>query len=293
VDAREAAQGPVQARPPVRAVLLAHPAGHSLSPAMHDAAFAATGIPGRYCAWDVEGADLPDAIARIRADAAILGANVSVPHKEAVIPALDALTPTARRLGAVNTVLKRGARLVGDNTDAAGFARALAELGALPPGAPVLVLGAGGAARAVVAALVDGEYRVGVHNRSAVRAVALVDAWRGEGDVEVVDDEALPEAVAHARLLVNTTTVGMQGGPSGSPLPGGLLPRAGCVVDLVYRPRVTPLLAAARAAGLVVQDGVPMLVHQGALAFEAWTGRRPDVAVMRRAVEAALGASAP
>jgi shikimate dehydrogenase len=273
---------------PVRAVLLAHPSGHSLSPAMHDAAFAASGLEGRYEAWDVPPADLSAAVARLRADDALLGANVTVPHKEAVAAYLDASTPVARRIGAINTVLRRGRTLVGDNTDAAGFVAAVAELGVPLRAGRVVVLGAGGAARAVVAALVDAGAIVGVHNRSRPRAEALVAAWRADGEVDVVGDEDLGEAVLAAHLLVNTTTVGMSGGPPGSPLQDGLLPRAGAVIDLVYRPRVTPLLAAARAAGLPVQDGVPMLVHQGALAFEAWTGRQAPVGIMRRAVEAAL-----
>ncbi len=272
----------------MRAVLLAHPSGHSLSPAMHDAAFAACALTGRYEAWDVPPADLAAAVGRLRADDTLLGANVTVPHKEAVAAYLDASTSVAERIGAVNTIVKRGRSLVGDNTDAAGFAAAVAELGVPVRAERVVVVGAGGAARAVVAALVGAGAIVGVHNRSRPRAEALVEAWRGDGEVEVIGGEGLDHAVRSARLLVNTTTVGMSGGPSGSPLPHGLLPRSGAVIDLVYRPRVTPLLAAARAAGLRVQDGLPMLVHQGALAFEAWTGRQAPVGIMRRAVEAVL-----
>jgi shikimate dehydrogenase len=275
---------------PVLAVLLAHPAGHSVSPAMHDAAFAASDVPGRYVAWDVSPGDLAAAVARIRGDDGLLGANVTVPHKEAVAAWLDELTPIARRLGAVNTVRKRGGALVGDNTDEPGFAAAVAELGVTLRGASAVVLGAGGASRAVVAALVMAGAAVRVHNRTASRAEAVVALWREEGDVAAVEDDALAGAVRGAQLVVNTTSVGMVGGPPGSPLPPGLLPRSGAVIDLVYRPRVTELLAAATAAGLPAQDGVPMLVHQGALAFEAWTGRRAPLAAMRRAAEDALGA---
>jgi shikimate dehydrogenase len=274
---------------PVRALLLAYPAGHSLSPVMHDAAFAALGMAGRYLAWEVAPRDLALAVERIRRDPDLLGANVTVPHKEAVADLLDDLTPRATRLAAVNTIRREGERLIGDNTDAPGFAAALAETGAALAGIEALVLGAGGAARAVVAALLEAGASVLVHNRTPARAEALAGAWRDQGRVDAVSSSDLPGAVARCRLLVNTTTVGMSGGPSGSPLPAGVLPRRAVVVDLVYRPRETPLLAAARAAGLTVQDGVPMLVHQGALAFEAWTGRRPPVSVMRRAVERALG----
>jgi len=275
--------------PAVAAVLLAHPAGHSLSPRMHDAAFAAIGVAGRYTAWDVAPAALAEAVARIRHDPTIVGANVTVPHKRSVIPHLDGLTDLAARLGAVNTILKRDGRLVGDNTDAPGFARAVAELG-VPLAGTVLVLGAGGAAAAVVAALVDGGARVRIHNRTAERATALALRWSPHGDVAALTDGELAGAARRADWIVNTTTVGMQGGPPGTPLPTADLPARGVVVDLIYRPRTTPLLAAARAGGLVTQDGVAMLVHQGALAFEAWTGRAAPLAVMRGAVEEALAA---
>jgi shikimate dehydrogenase len=269
-----------------RLALLAHPAGHSVSPAMMQAAFAAVGRRARYDALDVPPEGLAAAVAALRA-APWLGANVSVPHKAAVVPFLDELRPTARRLGAVNVVVRDGERLIGDNTDLPGFARALAALG---PAAwrRAVVLGAGGAARAVVAALRDQGLEVAVHNRTPERARALVAALGG-GGATVLTDADLAAAVAAADLLVQTTTVGMAGGPPGSPLPEGVLPAAGVVVDLVYRPAVTPLLRAARAAGLVVQNGLPMLVHQGAAAFEAWTGSPAPVDAMGRAAEAALG----
>ncbi|MDF1522899.1 MAG: shikimate dehydrogenase [Trueperaceae bacterium] len=269
-----------------RLALLAHPAGHSVSPAMMEAAFAAVGRRARYDALDVPPEELAAAVAALR-QAPWVGANVSVPHKAAVVPLLDELRPTARRLGAVNVVVRDRARLIGDNSDLPGFARALAALGPVA-GRQAVVLGAGGAARAVVAALRDLGMEVAVHNRSPERACALVAALGG-GGATVLADADLAAAVAAADLLVQTTTVGMAGGPLGSPLPEGVLPTAGAVVDLVYRPAVTPLLRAARAAGLVVQNGLPMLVHQGAAAFEAWTGLPAPVDAMGRAAEAALG----
>lgn len=269
-----------------RLALLAHPAGHSVSPPMMAAAFAAVDRQVRYDALDVAPERLAAAVTALR-QAPWLGANVSVPHKAAVVPLLDELRPTARRLGAVNVVVREDERLIGDNTDLPGFARALAALG---PGAwrHAVVLGAGGAARAVVAALRDRGLAVAVHNRSPERAHALVAALGG-GGATVLADADLAAAVAAADLLVQTTTVGMAGGPPGSPLPEGVLPVSGVVVDLVYRPAVTPLLRAARAAGLTVQNGLPMLVHQGAAAFEAWTGLLAPVDAMGRAAEAALG----
>jgi shikimate dehydrogenase len=270
-----------------RLALLAHPAGHSVSPAMQQAALDALELRATYEALDVAPAALAGAVAALRA-APWWGANVSVPHKEAVVPLLDELRPTARRLGAVNTIVREGDRLVGENTDLAGFARALDALGAFGAGTSAVVLGAGGAARAVVAALRDRGATVLVANRSVARAEALV-AELGAGGASVVAPGALPEAVRAADLLVQTTTVGMAGGPPGSPLPDGVLPAAGAVVDLVYRPARTPLLRAAAAAGLTVQNGLPMLVWQGAAAFEAWTGRAAPADVMGRAAEAALG----
>lgn len=278
---------------PTLAVLLGHPVGHSLSPAMHDAAFAALGIDGRYEAWDVAPAALGEAVARLRASAGLLGANVTVPHKEAVMPHLDALTPQAERLGAVNTLVRHGERLVGHNTDAEGLAAALRELRRPVAAGLAVVLGAGGAARAALDVLLGAGCRVLVHNRTRERAERLVAALRGAGDAAVIDAAALRGAVEDADWLVNTTSVGMRGGPPGSPLPDGLLPRRGAVVDLVYRPRPTPLLAAASAAGLETQDGVPMLVHQGAASFAAWTGRDAPVSAMRAAVERALSAETP
>ena len=273
---------------PTLAVLLAHPAGHSLSPVMHDAAFAATGIVGRYEAWDVAPAALGPALERLRESRTLLGANVTVPHKEAVVAHLDALTPEAERLGAVNTIVRSGARLLGHNTDAIGLATALAGL-ARPPGpGRAVVLGAGGAARAALAVFLTAGSSVRVHNRTHARAEALAVDMRRFGVAEAIGAEALAAAIVEADWLVNTTSVGMRGGPAGSPAPDGVLPASGAVIDLVYRPRPTPLLASAAAAGLETQDGVAMLVHQGATSFTAWTGREAPLAAMFGAVERAL-----
>jgi len=270
-----------------RVALFAHPAGHSVSPAMQRAAFAACGLDATYDALDVPPEGVAAAVAALRRDP-WWGANVTVPHKTSVVPWLDELSPAARRLGAVNTIVRRGDRLLGDNTDLPGFTRALADLRPEIGGARVVVLGAGGAARAVVAALADAGARIALHNRGPERARALVEAL-ALGGVAVLPSEALADAVRGCDLLVQTTTVGMAGGPTGSPLPAGLLPERGAVVDLVYRPALTPLLAAALTAGLPVQNGLPMLVYQGALSFEAWTGVAAPVDAMGRAAEAALG----
>lgn len=281
-----------------KVLLLAHPAGHSLSPAMHAAAFAAVGIEAEYEAVDVPPEELLSVLGSLRS-AHYLGANVTVPHKEAVFAAVDELLPAARAVGAVNTVVNAAGRLVGDNTDGRGFVRALGEVGVAEgdlAGERAVVLGAGGAARSVVHALLSAGADVVVANRSPERAERLVAQLRATsgGPAASVATDARA-ALTGAALLVNTTSVGMLGGPdpSGLPLlaPADLdaLPGTARVVDLVYRPAVTPLLAAASERGLATQSGVAMLVWQGVLSFVAWTGVEPPPAVMRRAVLTALG----
>lgn len=256
---------------------------------MHNAALSALGIDARYEAWDVPPEGLGEAVAALRRPE-LVGANVTVPHKRAVMSWLDGVTDVARQVGAVNTVIADGGRLLGDNTDGEGFLRGLRELPVAVAGARCVVLGAGGAARAVAHALLRAGAEVALHNRTRARAVALAAELGSVGRVAVLSDATLVESVAAAELLVQATPVGMEGVAGGaSPLPPGVLPRAGAVVDLVYRPAETPLLAAARAAGLRAQNGLPMLVHQGALAFERWFGVAPPLAIMWRAALAQPG----
>lgn len=274
--------------------LLAWPAGHSVSPIMQNAACAASGFPARYSAWEVAPAELGAAVRRLR-DPDVLGANVTIPHKQAVLPLLDELTPAAHAIGAVNTISNRSGRLQGDNTDAGGFLAALAETGFSPPGAQVVLLGAGGAARAVLHALLGSGAIVRVANRTAGKAVQLAEEFSSAGPVSSVGSEELPVAVAACDLLINSTSVGMtvadaEDAELRSPLPVGVMPRQGLVVDLIYRPPLTLLLERAKAAGLPVQNGLPMLIHQGAQAFTIWTGRPAPVAVMRAAVESVFAA---
>jgi shikimate dehydrogenase len=267
---------------PVRAFLFAHPAGHSLSPAMHEAALGALRITGHYVALDVPPTGLAAALAALRGSSA-WGANLTIPHKEAALALTDELSEEARAIGAVNTLVKREGRLVGLNTDGRGFNAALAEAGVEVAERDAVVLGAGGAGRAVAFALCEAGARVSVWNRSPERAAALAHDFR----LRALDDDALAGAVRTARLLVNATSVGLKA-PEDSPLPAGVLPRDGWVCDIVYRPLETRLLREAKAAGLGTVDGLGMLVHQGALALEAWTGREAPVALMRAAAEHAL-----
>ncbi len=259
--------------------ILGHPVAHSLSPAMQEAALAARGLTGSYRLLDTP----PEALARRLEEVrrGYRGVNVTVPLKEAVLPLLDGVHPEARAIGAVNTVVNRGGRLIGHNTDAPGFLRSLEEAGVR--GRRALVLGAGGAARAVAYALKGAGWEVGVHNRTRSRAEALARAF----GLEVVP----LEAARQADLVVNATSVGLDD-PAATPLPAALFPPRGFAVDLVYRPLLTRFLAEAAAAGLGTVDGLGMLLWQGALAFELWTGERAPVGAMRAALRRALGAGA-
>lgn len=265
--------------------LVGHPVAHSLSAAMHTAALRAVGIPGSYTLLDTPPADLAGRMQQVRAG--FRGVNVTIPHKEAVMAYLDQVQPEARAIGAVNTVVNEQGLLVGYNTDAGGFLAGLEEAQLPFAQTRATVLGAGGAARAVVYALLQVGCTVTIANRTAGRAQQLAQQlgcqWVAEGS------PGFAAVVQSAELLVNTTSVGLKD-PYTSPLPQGLLPQGGVVVDIVYNPAVTRLMTDAQAAGLPVLGGLPMLVWQGALAFERWTGVKPPVAVMYEAARAQLGA---
>jgi shikimate dehydrogenase len=269
--------------------VLGDPVDHSCSPAMQNAAFAATGLPHLYLRYRVPIGGLRSALAEART-LGMAGLNLTVPLKEAAIPLLDRLTPEARRIGAVNTVLfERGGRtLVGDNTDARGFALAVQGRTRLRCGTAVLV-GAGGSARAVGTALLRvGCQRLVIANRTPARAEALADRLGRTPGVEIVPTPlaalARGDALADADLLVNTTPVGLAGGAV--PVRFVAAPRRCLCVDLVYGSRPTPFLVAAARAGRPTLDGSAMLLHQGALSFEAWTGRPAPRAAMARALVA-------
>jgi shikimate dehydrogenase len=272
------------------AFLLGHPVGHSLSPAMHQAAFAAAGLNAVYLPWAVPPDGLAAAVQGLRAMENLLGANVTIPHKEAVLPLLDGLTAEAEGLGAVNTLLPREGKLVGDNTDGAGFLAALREdLGCEARGLTAAILGAGGAARAVAMSLARaGARRLVLLNRSLDRANRLADLAAARHPGCAVTAHPLHHnwritEVSEIRLLVNTTSVGLQ--PGDPPLfDYASLSAPIAVCDLIYNPPETPLLRAARAKGCRAGNGMGMLLHQGALAFERWTGKPAPVQAMRDAL---------
>lgn len=275
---------------PARAFLFADPAAHSLSPGMHRAAFAFAGLSGTYEARRVTAAELPQAVAGLRAPG-VLGANLSLPHKESALPLLDDLTPAARAIGAVNTVIHRSGRLTGENTDAPGLLAALQDLeepGRGRAGGPMVVLGAGGAARAAVyTALTLLERDVWVLNRTRARAEALAAAWPAPdtgAKVRASDRKEVPWA--EVRLVINASSAGLNA-PEDTPLPDfdfARLPEDALVYDMVYKPADTRLMRDARAAGLRAANGLGMLAHQARLAFAAWTGVDVPAQVFRAAL---------
>ncbi|GAC1449501.1 MAG: shikimate dehydrogenase [Ktedonobacterales bacterium] len=283
-----------------RVGLIGHPVAHSRSPAMQQAAFDALGIAVHYELWDTPTADLAARVAALRRPD-VLGANVTIPHKLAVLPLLDEQVPEARRIaGAVNTIVRvetgAGVRLIGHNTDVAGLTATLRDAGIQLAGRRVVLLGAGGAAQAMAglaahagaAALVVAARRAA----AAERLIADITARQarrppGAHALDLADTAALRAALRRCDLLLNATSAGM-GDPAAAPMPldlVGELPREAFVLDIVYTPPETALLRAARAAGLAAANGLPMLLYQGAAAFELWTGRPAPLAVMRAALD--------
>ncbi|WP_132256815.1 shikimate dehydrogenase [Methylobacterium segetis] len=268
-----------------KAFVVGHPIAHSRSPLIHNHWLGIHGIAGSYERLDVAPDAFPDFL-RALPDSGFAGGNVTIPHKEAAFRLADALTPRAERIGAVNTlIVGADGRIRGDNTDAPGFIAHLDQsLGADWPertGGTALVLGAGGAARAIVVGLAErGLGRILIANRTPERAATLVGL--APGAAEAVAWEDLPGRLSGTGLLVNTTSLGMTGHP---PLDVDLAPLPGraAVADIVYAPLETPLLAAARARGLAAVDGLGMLLHQAVPGFAAWFGVRPAVTEALRA----------
>jgi shikimate dehydrogenase len=274
--------------------IIGDPVAHSLSPAMHNAAFRALKLDFAYVAFPVPPAHVRQAIEGIRA-LGIAGVNVTVPHKERVITWLDSISPTARHAGAVNTIVQRDGRLHGENTDVTGFLHALQDGGFRVRGRHALVIGAGGVARAVVAALAEGEAgTVTVANRSVARARRLARAFRSSA-VNLVGAPLTVllegEVLSSVDLIINATSVGLYG-ERFVPLAYGATPPTCVFIDLIYGRR-TDFLARAGRVQRRSLDGSGMLVHQGAAAFKLWTGRAAPIAVMRAALHDAAPLKLP
>ena len=273
--------------------IIGYPIGHSMSPVFQQAALDACGVDAQYVAYQVAPDEVGEFVNGLR-QPGIMGINVTVPHKEAVIPFLDEIDDWATEAGAVNTIVNRQGRLTGHNTDGYGFLRALREgAGFEPQGRRTLILGAGGAARGVVLALArEGVGGLTIANRTLERAENLARLAQGRSiaaEAVPLSGDVLVSAASTAELIVNCTTIGMTHGPDAEqvPLPWEAIPHDALVYDLVYNPLETRLLREAAQVGLATLGGIEMLVYQGAASFEMWLKRPAPVPVM---LEAAIRA---
>jgi shikimate dehydrogenase len=268
--------------------VLGWPLEHTLSPAIHNAAFRRAGIDCTYLAFEVPPEDLAAAVRGLRA-LGVYGANVTMPHKERVADLLDEVTGDAAVLRVVNTIAPLSGRLIGHNTDVAGFTAVLTDdAGYSPEGRRAVVLGAGGAARAVVKALGDlGAASIVVVARDPERATWVQEIATA---AEAVSWERAQEAAAAADCVVNATPLGMEGE---HPLPGADFRPGQLVYDLVYRPPATPLVESARAQGADAWGGLGMLVHQAAASFRIWTGTEAPIEAMSAAALHAIRSTRP
>jgi len=273
-----------------KAYILGHPLGHSLSPIMHNAAFKHLGIDAKYCKKDILATDLPKTIDLLR-QKDVFGANVTIPYKLAVMPFMDSLSEAATAIGAVNTIVNNSGKLLGHNTDASGYLRALQEnAGFEAEGKLVVMLGAGGAARAVAYSLLKtGVEVLYIHNRTFEKAKSLAKEFKFLGNIKAINKTELKEKIRACDLLINTTSVGMKHNAKDPKIAAvEVLPNSGFVSDIVYRPAKTKLLADAEKLGLATQNGLAMLVYQGAQAFEMWLKQEAPVEVMFAAALQAL-----
>jgi shikimate dehydrogenase len=277
--------------------LIGYPLKHSISPYFQQAALNYYRLDIRYEAWETGPDQVKDAVNSLRKPRNI-GANVTVPYKETVLPLLDGIDDLARAIGAVNTIVKNDHKLVGHNTDASGFMEALEREGGFDPeGKRVVILGAGGVARAAGFSLVQRKAALlAISDGIFERAQALAETLTGYADGAASGRRSLPgrvtafrwqdlssaQTLADCDLIVHCTTIGMKDSPQEgqSPLVLEVIPRGVLVYDVVYNPSPTPLLALARKAGAHVLGGLPMLVYQGAGSFELWTGRDAPIDIM-------------
>lgn len=272
--------------------LVGYPVAHSRSPQMHNTAFRKIGFDAGYALWETPPGTLAARVASLRAPA-MLGANVTIPYKEEVVPLLDECDVLAGRIGAVNTIINLNGKLVGYNTDAPGMIRALAEC----PGSPfdardknTVILGTGGAARAAAVALLDaGARSVCIIGRNKARFEALLDHLRSSTAKNRLSGAFFNSTEADvslqtADLVINATSVGLKSSDASLLIDVNRLPVWSLVMDMVFNAGLTPLLQAAQAHGCFVMHGLSMLLYQGTLAFELWTGKDAPVEVMRDAL---------
>lgn len=261
------------------------PVGHSLSPALHNAAFKGLDLDWVYVPLPVDPTRLEEAVQGLRG-LGFRGANVTIPHKEKVMALLDEVSIEAQHIGAVNTIVVRDGRLYGDNTDAMGFLDALEDIGFDPVGCSALILGSGGSARAIGYALAQRDVEIAVCGRKA-SSVELLSERICETNSAAKVTSLTPEGIADLNgrfdLVVNTTPVGMHPDVQDSPWPDGMaIPRCRVFYDLVYNPQVTRIMQQARAQGIRAENGLGMLIHQAARSFRLWTGLPAPVDIMKK-----------
>jgi len=260
-----------------RYAIIGHPVSHSLSPALHNAAFEALGLDCRYEAIDIEPGEVKERFAELCADG-FAGFNVTVPHKQAVIPLLESIDETAKAIGAVNTIVKQGRGYKGYNTDVQGFLKLAEPFAALISGKHVCVLGAGGAARAVLYGLTKkfSPKHITVLNRTIDRAEAIAADF-SSGPVlikpESLFQDGLQKLVKDASVIINTTSAGMKPYTDATPLDGVKFRKDQAVIDLIYTPSETTLLKEAKKAGARAANGLEMWLAQAEEAFRLWTGK--------------------
>jgi shikimate dehydrogenase len=273
--------------------LIGDPIEHSMSPAMHNTAFKNRGLDYVYLPFRVAKARLGEAILGVKA-LNIRGLNVTIPHKVSVIPLLDELDPLAEKIGAVNTIINNDGVLKGYNTDAHGFLRAMLEQDIEPDGKSIVMLGAGGASRAISFILAERGANLVILNRQleldwAVKLGNSISRTFGRKVKALeLNEQNLTPVLRKANILVNTTSVGMRPNTNETPIPARLLESDLVVFDIVYNPVKTKLLTEAESAGAKAISGLEMLVRQGALAFEMWTGLTAPLEIMRKATIRAL-----
>jgi len=274
--------------------IIGDPIEHTMSPVMHNAAFKKLGMDYLYVPFRVRKGELGKAIDGIRA-LNIRGLNVTIPHKVDIIPFLDKLDPLVEKIGAVNTIVNSDGGLTGYNTDAAGFLQALLEKGIEPEGKNIAVLGAGGASRAISFILAERGAHLVILNRqleldwAEELAHRIFQVFKKEVKALELNEENLVMVLERADVLINATSVGMSPNIDETPVPARLLKPELTVFDIVYNPVETRLLREAEAAGAQTIGGLDMLVWQGALAFEKWTGKQAPFDLMKREAIKALG----
>lgn len=267
--------------------IIGHPVEHSMSPVMHNAALQDLGLDFIYIAFNVIPSKLKNAIRGIKA-IGIKGFNVTIPHKEIIMKYLDKIDPLAKKMGAINTVKSENGILIGRNTDALGAKKGLLDAGCKINGKNILILGAGGAAKAICYVLAEEANKIVIANRTEKRAIKLVKNLKKNIDVNAEvknnSENVLKEETSKADILINTTPVGMYPSTSQSPILKSILHSDLFVFDVIYNPIETKLIRDAKEIGCKTLGGLDMLINQGVLAFEWWTNKKPNRDLMKRKV---------